>query len=118
MFLAGRARYFAPSGPGLGKSQFGGDDGKLSGIRGVSFEDDMSDSGVPKTRERIRTLACENHKAFGFIAQGRQTFELASVDHHHTIEPQIRLIYEVDPMGPIAQQRITERLCVFAITNH
>ena len=116
MFLHRWTRDPAGFRPCIGQTEFGCNDGQLGCIWGISFEHDVPDSGIPELRKRIRAFAGDHDKTFGLLCAGK-VLDFCSIDHDHAIDSQVRLLYQVDPMRTVPQQRIAQRSCVIRIPN-
>ena len=101
----------------IGQTQLRCNDGQVGYARRITLEHDVPNARIPKARKRISALAGDHYKPFWLVLAKGKAVELTAIDHDHAISPQVRLVYEVDPMRAVAQQRIAQGLCVFRITN-
>ena len=85
------------------ETHFGGDDGKVCGAWRVSFEHHMADAGIPDACQVIRAFARDHNEAFRLAFQITKILSLIAIDYDHTIQSEVWVLYDVDPMRSVPQ---------------
>ena len=117
VFFGRRTRKPAGFWTRIGQAQFDGDNGQLGRAGRIALEHDVPNTRIPKARKQIRSFGRDHDEPFGLLFARRKAVELTFMDHYNSIDPQVRLVNQVNPVSAITQQGSTQGLCEFRIPN-
>jgi hypothetical protein len=101
--------------PGL--PQFGGADGQLHGVRGIVFEHDVANSGIPDPGQPVRILTGDQDKTVGLLRRQTDPIQMFAIEDDYAIEGEVRLIDNYNGVPALAPEDVADTLRVFCIAN-